>query len=177
VQVPVIFWVKVYDETGAPISAGAINLDFGDGLSISGAGSDAAAAQHAYAIPGPFLVTASGTDYRGIQCTPASLLVDIELPIPPPVAEANGPYEEKACKPVTLSAADSTGTIIAYEWDFGDGSPLGSGESIIHNYAGPMTYTATLTVTDSIGRQATDTATVTILAPPPTKCFSAPCCP
>ena len=73
---------------------------------------------------------------------------------------------------VTFSAAGSTGAIVSFTLDFGDGSTPYSGTdltvSISHTYNNPGTYTATLTVSDAQGRTATDSKTVTVL--PGTSC-------
>jgi len=45
---------------------------------------------------------------------------------------------------------DIDGTIITYEWDFGDGA-TGSGETLTHVYQVPGTYIVTLTATDDDG--------------------------
>jgi hypothetical protein len=89
----------------------------------------------------------------------------------PPVAKADGPYIgliNQGQAVVTFSAAgssDSDGAIQTYSWGFGDGSPLGSGQSVDHNYTRPGVYTATLTVIDNCGISSQDTATVTIGIP------------
>ena len=50
---------------------------------------------------------------------------------------------------------------LQYVWDFGDGSPSASGgPSVVHAYALPGDYDATLTVTDKDGGSAADTRTV-----------------
>jgi PKD repeat protein len=66
---------------------------------------------------------------------------------------------------VTFSAAGSTGTISAYEWHFGDGSPVASGVSASHSYTAAGSYSATLKVTNSSGYS--DTRAVTINATSP----------
>ncbi|HXV99265.1 MAG TPA: PKD domain-containing protein, partial [Anaerolineae bacterium] len=89
----------------------------------------------------------------------------------PPVAEANGPYTGLISQGrvlITFSAAgssDADGTIQTYTWDFGDGSPPGSGPSAGHDYVYPGVYTAILTVTDNCGTASQDTAKVTIAVP------------
>ena len=53
-------------------------------------------------------------------------------------------------------AADPDGTIVRYDWDFGDGTVLpGGGPSPEHIYTEPGTYTVTLVVTDNEGASTT----------------------
>jgi PKD repeat protein len=40
-----------------------------------------------------------------------------------------------------------------FDWDFGDGSQESSRESVVHTFDEPGTYTATMTVVDSVARQ------------------------
>ena len=76
---------------------------------------------------------------------------------------------------VNFSSAGSTdpdGTLVAYAWNFGDGSSSTAvNPSYTYNTAG--SYTATLTVTDSDG--ATDTASLTITATDNTTSCSVNC--
>jgi PKD repeat protein len=55
----------------------------------------------------------------------------------------------------TFDGSASTGDIISWTWDFGDGT-TGSGEVVTHSYQGGRTRNVTLTVTDG-----TDTDSVT----------------
>ncbi|HEX5980465.1 MAG TPA: PKD domain-containing protein [Thermoleophilaceae bacterium] len=53
-------------------------------------------------------------------------------------------------------AADPDGTIVRYDWDFGDGPAVrDGGPSPRHRYTDPGTYTATLVVTDNEGASTT----------------------
>ena len=62
-------------------------------------------------------------------------------------------------------SSDSDGSIISYNWDFGDGSS-GSGETVTNTYESAGDYTVELKVIDNDG--ATDTTTQTIdVSPPP----------
>src|SRR5207249_2844856 len=65
-----------------------------------------------------------------------------------------------------LRSVDSGGTITSYAWMFGDGGSA-SGMAVSHAYAVPGAYNATLTVTDSRGMRASDTATVQVANRPP----------
>jgi len=91
----------------------------------------------------------------------------------PPVADANGPYTAMQGKGQAIiifdgsNSSDSDGTIVSYQWDFGDNSPPENGESVSHGYTSPGTYTATLTVTDDCNATGQDTAQVTITGATP----------
>src|SRR5438876_1013887 len=67
---------------------------------------------------------------------------------------------------LSWGAFNRAGTIISYAWRFGDGGTA-SGVAVTHAYATPGTYTATLTVTDSRGSSASDTAVVRVADRPP----------
>ncbi len=57
---------------------------------------------------------------------------------------------------------DPDGTIVSYDWDFGDGN-TDSGEIVEYAFASVGNYTVTLTVTDDTGVTAIDTCDVTVL--------------
>jgi len=69
---------------------------------------------------------------------------------------------------VTFSAAGSTGPIVSFTLDFGDGSSPYLGTdltvNISHTYTAEGTYTATLTVRDAAGRTATDFKTINVFS-------------
>jgi hypothetical protein len=82
----------------------------------------------------------------------------------PPVADANGPYTIRVGKKMKLtgtSSYDLDGTIMAYTWDFGDGSAA-VGATAFHTYTKTGVYTVTLTVMDNAGNTDTDVTTVTV---------------
>jgi PKD repeat protein len=58
------------------------------------------------------------------------------------------------------SSYDFHGSIVSYEWNFGDGI-IGEGETITHDYNGPGKYDVTLKVTDNDG--TTDTTSWEVL--------------
>ena len=72
----------------------------------------------------------------------------------PPHAEFTwSPSLPKALEPVTFDATASTpngGTIVSYDWDFGDGNTTTTPAAIVaHAYSNPGTCNVTLTVTNS----------------------------
>ncbi len=82
----------------------------------------------------------------------------------PPLAEANGPYNGSTTSAITFSSSgssDSDGTVVSYNWDFGDGN-TSSQANPSYTYAADGSYTASLTITDDDGATNTDFASVTI---------------
>jgi len=88
----------------------------------------------------------------------------VELTNETPVADANGPYTGIVGDSVHFDGSDSydpDGTIISYNWDFGDGH-IGTGVKPSHKYSSSGTYDITLTVTDDDGLTDTNDTTVVI---------------
>jgi len=83
---------------------------------------------------------------------------------PPPVADPNGPYGGIVGAAVQFDGSasfDAVGTIVSYEWDFGDGT-TGTGVNPTHTYALVGTYTVSLTVINNEDVADTATSFVTI---------------
>lgn len=59
------------------------------------------------------------------------------------------------------SSTDQDGTIVAYSWDFMDGS-FSTEATPDHEFLSPGTYLVTLTVTDNQGETASDLVTITV---------------
>jgi MYXO-CTERM domain-containing protein len=139
--------------------------DFGDGQRGTGAQT-----QHAYANPGSYLVRLTVTDDRGATSEDFLLVTVGQLAVvnQAPQARAGADVSGNSGQRLTFSAADSAdadGTIIAWQWDFGDGS-LASGPSATHTYEAGGTFVVTLTVIDDKGARSTDTLQATINALP-----------
>ena len=87
-----------------------------------------------------------------------------------PSASAGGPYSGQAGTALSVSANGSsapTGTITAYDWNWGDGaSSHVSSPQASHVYASGGAYTITLTITDNAGASASATTTATISSVP-----------
>jgi PKD repeat protein len=78
----------------------------------------------------------------------------ITSPNPATLAQANAgiAFDASASK-------DSGGTTnLTYQWDFGDGSALGSGKTPTHAYSARGTYTITLTVTQTTNGRTNNTS-------------------
>ena len=132
--------------------------DFGDSATATGA-----QASHTYSALGTYTVTLTVTDDLGAVGTDtATIEVSDNLP---PSAEAGADQFVDAGVSVMFdgaSSVDPDGSIVNYEWDFGDGAPTGSGLTVSHTYASTGVYTVTLTVTDNRGDTDQDTASVVV---------------
>jgi VCBS repeat-containing protein len=67
--------------------------------------------------------------------------------------------------PLSVASLDPDGEIVAWAWDFGDGTSS-SEQNPVHTYAAPGDYTITLTVTDSDGLQSSTSMVYQVFAPP-----------
>jgi len=61
------------------------------------------------------------------------------------------------------ASSDYDGTIVSYEWNFGDGSVF-SGAQVVHSYSTVGTYQVSLTVRDNSSAASTSSITVTVVA-------------
>jgi PKD repeat protein len=92
--------------------------------------------------------------------------------VPPNVAFQHSPEEPAVNETVQFDATlsnDIDGSIVDYEWDFGDGS-TGHGPTPIHTYEDPGSYTVTLTITDDKDATNTTRSEITVgtgTTPPP----------
>jgi|GEM_PF-4899032 len=99
---------------------------------------------------------------------------------PPTLDPATGNYLPQAAMTVSGTAgtapllvtfdasasSDLEGTIVRYEWDFGDGEPVDSGLTASHTFTNEGIYTVTLTVTDDLSATAEKTTNITVSASP-----------
>ncbi len=122
-------------------------------------------AAHAYTHDGTFTVTLTVTDSCGYANTASGVVT-----VTAPTLVAN--FTQSALNTVvgtTLYFTDTSTTdappILAWAWDFGDGSARAFTQNAEHAYTRAGTFTVTLTVTDTFGYAATATRAVTIAAP------------
>ncbi|MBL4577505.1 MAG: PKD domain-containing protein, partial [Flavobacteriales bacterium] len=119
--------------------------DFGDGFT-----STVRSPSHTYTTAGIFTVTHVITDNMG--CTDTLIKVD-EIITSTSTAEFSG-TPLVGCEGLTVNFTDLStqySPIVAWSWDFGDGSPANSSASPTYSYPTSGTYTVQLTITDSIG--------------------------
>lgn len=63
-------------------------------------------------------------------------------------------------------SGDVDGEIVSYSWDFGDGSPVVTGETVAHTYGAPGNYTAKLIVKDNAGATDFDSESLSLPVAP-----------
>ena len=86
---------------------------------------------------------------------------------PPKASFTFSPKNPLVNEEITFDASASTdpdGSIVSYEWDFGDGN-TGSGKIVTHSYPSAGDYTVTLTVTDDKGAKDTTTREIKVTQP------------
>jgi PKD repeat protein len=98
----------------------------------------------------------AGSTPREVQLKlvrPGVIVVPGDGPVPSFFFSPTTPREEDD---VFFDGSASTGNIVSYSWSFGDGrTSTSSSPTTRHHYGLAGTYSATLTVTDDKGRQAT----------------------
>lgn len=142
--------------------------DFGDGSYSSGENP-----VHAYSAGGTYEVTLVVNDGE-FDSEPSVTTANIEEVNDAPVADAGGDKSVFMDEIITFDGSgsvDPDGTIITYEWDFGDGND-GQGETVTHFYTVPGTYTVTLVVTDNGGLPGVDIIFVVVADLPEIEVFS-----
>ncbi|WP_317233058.1 MULTISPECIES: PKD domain-containing protein [Pontibacter] len=135
--------------------------DFGDGTT-----STEQHPQHTYSEAGVYDVKL--TIQTASTCT-SEIVKQVKV-YPLPQAAFDAP---ETCHTSVTSFKDKStvaeGAIAAWEWDFGDGSPVATAQNPSHTYAAPGTYTVKLTVTTNAGCQTVTTNNVVINPKPEVK--------
>ncbi|MEZ5337410.1 MAG: PKD domain-containing protein [bacterium] len=131
--------------------------------------SDSPLVQHLFSQPGSPLVRLRVEDTDGARAAATLLITVNAVDNAGPLADLQlTPSSGDAPLPVTLDASGSSdldGSIVRYEWDFdGDGAYDAAGEtdSAQHVYNNHGVFNVTLRVTDDMGAQDTDYATLRI---------------
>ncbi len=160
-----------FDGTGSSDLDGEIvdwAWDFGDGTSGSGA-----ITSHSYDASGTYTVTLTVTDDDG-DIAVRSHDVVVTIVVIPPTAAFTHSVDGLTVSFDGTGSTDADGEVVTYTWDFGDGSPAGSGATTSHTFATGGDHVVTLTVTDDDGATASVSHTVTTEVPnqAPTAAFT-----
>ena len=108
-----------------------------------------------------YTVTLNVTDNHGLWDTESQ---NITVHAPPVANFTYSPSDPKVDETVTFNASasyDPDGTIVSYEWDFGDGA-ADTGMVVPHTYSTGGVHPVALTVTDDTGLTDTAIANVTV---------------
>jgi PKD repeat protein len=121
---------------------------------------------HTYDTPGTFSITLTVTDDKGKLASVSKTIV-VRENLSPTASFSATPTTGEAPLTVAFDAstsADPDGSIISYNWNFGDGASR-TGVTSSHTYDTPGTFNITLTVTDNKGKTGFATQTIYVSAP------------
>ena len=119
--------------------------------------------RHQYTTPGNHPATLTIRGFSGATAT-ATTNVYINYPVE---IRTTAPYAGLVNQPILFDASqsfDPDGTVVAYQWYFGDGS-YGVGPSFPHAYSQAGTYLVTIAAQDDTGYWSSLTLNVTISIP------------
>lgn len=158
---------------------GVVNNDFGRLSSHFPTTAADGRAVTTYTAPPP-AIDQNDPDRLTIQVTPVgsnadaavNRTVSIRLVPPGKILVPGSPVAEFTYRPASPVAGadvlfdaslsyDPDGTIVSYEWDYGDGDKE-TGVTQLHDFPNPGKYNVTLTVTDNSGLRASRTRTIEV---------------
>ena len=156
--------VSVDGSNSAAATGGEIthySWDFGDGTTQDTGATPTAG--HTYAAPGTYTIKLTTTDELGVSNTVSQTVTVLGFS-----ASSNGPTPGEDVTFIGPNSGGSFGTITDYSWNFGDGTTDDSGTSPsdIHAFSSRGSYTASLTITNSLGATFTGTEMITVDTPP-----------
>jgi|GEM_PF-621022 PKD repeat protein len=134
--------------------------DFADGTIAEGLSVD-----HQFVEPGTYPVVLRVVDNGGAIHTLQSefLVIDTNQAPNPKIAMSSvtlDPGDSLVCN--ADGSTDPDGTIVSFEWDFGDGTTRTKGAQAIHVYSAAGTYRVTLTATDDLGAKQSTSQIITV---------------
>lgn len=140
------------DASSSVLSGGATlegaTWDLGDGTT-----SDQLSLSHVYAATGTYEVALTVRDSEGVDSAPVATSITVTHADPVAAFETTS-----SAMTVDVDASGSfasDGAEFSYQWDWGDGSDVGTAVTATHVYAEPGDYTITLTIEDAFGAGAT----------------------
>jgi hypothetical protein len=109
-------------------------------------------------------VYSGDASFNGSTGAPLTETVKAVPPVVESVPTANpAPAMQGSGVAFSVLASDPNGLPFTYTWDFGDGS-TGTGASVTHAFINPGTYSAKVTITNSVSLSVTGTVSVTVAA-------------
>lgn len=147
---------------GSTVPFSAVSIDFGDGQRQNlGAISGGTSVVHFYQTDGVFTASVTGTDTDGGTATAqggvAVIPISFTAVASPTITTVNTPIS------LSVTGISSTVPIDRYEWDFGDGSSIGTtSSSITRSFTTPGVRSITVTVVPLYGPRRSSTIQVTI---------------
>lgn len=148
-----------FDASGSSYANGEIvsyTWDFGDGgrPQITGA-----RVSHEYVSPGEYIVKVKVSTSDGQSKTAQKNISILQKQLVP--AFSMTPRTGNAPLDVTFDATASTGDIVSYRWDFGNGQQA-TGPTVKQTFAAPGKYTIELRLQDKYGSQQRITQDLTV---------------
>jgi PKD repeat protein len=133
--------------------------NFGDGQS-----STQASPSHMYQAPGTFTARLTVTDAAGLTAS-ATVAINANAPGNRPPTVSVNPSTTSGSEGMSVvfntTASDPDGQVVAYSWDFGDGTTA-TVASPTHVYSRAGVYTASVVVRDNGGATAGTQVTITV---------------
>src|SRR2546426_7323140 len=132
--------------------------DLGEGAPQTGIG-----VLHIYSSPGVYEVSLSVTDDSGV-----TVIMPMAVWVHPALALTASSNATQGLAPMGISFSTQVSggqSPYTYSWDFGDGL-TSARPNPIHNYTIPRVYRVEVTVTDSLGRTASQVLNITVIARP-----------
>ena len=162
INTPSTFTDTSFVQGGATLTNWA--WDFGDGNT-----STAQNPTNTYTVPGVYNVSLTVTSSSGC-------ITNVVIPMTVPPTTVADFTTADVCDGYAASFTDASTGATAWDWDFGDGSPIDNNQNPTHTYAGPGTYTVTLT---SYAGVCTDVISypITVNETPVPDFTSVPACP
>ena len=157
---PTVGQTVFFNGTGSNITSYA--WDFGDGSTGVGA-----TPSHTYATAATYVVRLTVTDNDAKTATTTNNVTVSTGSTPTLIAIFTvSPSPARVRQQVTVDASQSTGSIVSYEWNFGDSTTIYTTafRTFTHAYEVVGEYTITLTVVDTSGRRASKAVGISIVA-------------
>jgi PKD repeat protein len=129
-------------------------------------------ALHTYPRGGSYTVELLVVDDYGLRDTGTRTF---DVTDSPPVASFTRDCSGLICRFDASGSSDSDGQVVAYAWNFGDGTMATTFDTVvIHSYP-PGTYTVRLTVSDNVGATGTVIHEIAVVNNPPVAAFEFSC--